>query len=244
MQDRSGFDKRNSIMRTCIAKLSLTAAAFVMGAHGASAQQAQSGPCDAGASGSCAAEPLTQPIDVARPAPLRTSAYITQVGNQNQASIRQSASQQFARIAQNGDGNSATARQMGEGVAYLEVDQAGLLNSIVVKQDATPGGSNVALAEQFGEDNVILLDQTATAGSPNGAVLVQNGTGNQMNLQQAGSDNRAELIQLGDNNAMTATQNGSDNQLRWVQDGNGLSDLQIVQSGSQAISITQSNGGN
>lgn len=64
-----------------------------------------------------------------------------------------------------------------------------------------------------------------------------------MKLDQSGSDNRAELVQLGDNNAMTATQNGSANQLRWVQDGNGLSDLQVVQSGSQAMSITQSNGG-
>ncbi|MDM7956366.1 hypothetical protein [Blastomonas sp.] len=230
-------------MRTSITKLSLTAAAFVIGAHGAWAQQAQGGPCDAASSGSCTTGPMTQPIDVARPAPLRTSAYITQVGDQNRANISQNASQQFARVAQDGDGHAANAQQMGEGIAYLEVDQAGLLNSIVVKQDAAQGGSNIAAVEQFGEDNVILLDQTATAGSPNGAVLAQNGAGNQMNLQQAGSDNRAELIQLGDNNAMTATQNGSDNQLRWVQNGNGLSDLQIVQSGSQAISITQSNGG-
>lgn len=230
-------------MRTCITKLSLTAAAFVIGAHGAWAQQAQGGPCDADSSGSCTAGPLTQPIDVARPAPLRTSAYVIQVGDQNTASISQNASQQFARIEQNGDGHSASATQSGEGTAYLEVDQAGLLNSIVVKQEAAPGGSNIALAEQAGEDNVILLDQSATTDSVNGAIMVQNGTGNQMNLLQTGSDNRAELVQLGDNNAMTATQNGSDNQLRWVQNGSGLSDLQIVQSGSQAMTITQTNGG-
>lgn len=230
-------------MRTFIAKLSLTAAAFVMGAHGASAQQAQNGPCDAQTSGSCSAGALTQPFDGDRPAPLRTSAYITQVGDQNRASITQTGSQQFASIAQNGDGHAATARQMGDGMAHLEVDQAGLLNSVVVKQEAASGGGNVAIAEQFGENNVILLDQTATAGSANGAIVTQEGSGNQMNLQQAGSDNRAELIQLGDNNAMTATQNGSNNQLRWVQDGSGLSDLQIVQSGSQAMAITQTNGG-
>lgn len=230
-------------MRTYIAKLSLSAAAFVMAAHGAWAQQGQGGPCDTASSGSCTTGPMTQSTDVARPAPLRTSAYISQIGDNNQASISQSASHQFARIAQNGDGNAANSRQMGDGVAYLEVDQAGLLNSIVVRQEATPGGSNLALAEQFGENNVILLDQTATAGSANGAVLAQHGAGNQMKLDQSGSDNRAELVQLGDNNAMTATQNGSDNQLRWVQDGSGLSDLQIVQSGSQAISIVQSNGG-
>lgn len=230
-------------MRTYIAKFSLTAAAFVMGAHGATAQQTPSGPCDGQTTGSCNARALTQPIDVSRPAPLRTSAYITQVGDQNQASITQNAGQQFASIAQNGERNSATAQQMGDGAAYLEVDQGGLLNSIVVAQDAAPGGTNVALVEQFGENNVILLDQTATAGSANGAVLAQNGSDNHMKLQQSGSDNRAELVQLGDNNTMTATQNGSDNQLQWVQQGNGLSDLQIVQSGNQAMLIVQSNGG-
>lgn len=84
-------------MRFNIAKLSLTAAAFVMGAHGAWAQQPQGNPCDTATSGSCTTGPLSPSIDTDRPAPLRTSAYIKQIGDDNQASISQSADQQFAR---------------------------------------------------------------------------------------------------------------------------------------------------
>lgn len=230
-------------MRNTLAKLSITAATCVMAAHAASAQTSVTDACAGATSGSCTSGELVQPIDISRATPLRSSAYITQIGEANSASISQTSTNQFARIAQNGDNGTATVQQRGDGTAYLEVDQAGLLNSIVVKQDAALGGGNAAVAVQNGESNAILLDQSATSGTLNGAVLAQQGTGNQMNLSQNGSDNRAELVQLGDNNAMTATQNGSANQLRWVQDGNGLSDLQIVQSGSQAMSITQSNGG-
>lgn len=229
-------------MRTTSAGLAI-AALMVLGAQTAFAQTAPADPC-AGANGAiCTAGALSAPIELARPIPLRTSAYIAQIGDANTASITQNGSQQFARIGQDGDRQSARVTQDGAGTAYLEIDQAGLLNTFVSNQNSAHGGGNVAVVAQQGEGNAILLDQSATAGSVNTAMLAQQGNGNQMQLGQNGSDNRAELVQLGDNNTMTATQNGSANQLRWVQNGNGLSDLQIVQSGNQAMSITQSNGG-
>lgn len=230
-------------MRAPISKLTLTAVAFVMCSQVAWAQDPAANPCASSVTGTCNASTNVQPIEIARPNPVRTSAFVTQVGDENRASISQSASNQFADIAQDGEANMARVGQTGSGFAYLELDQTGLLNSAVVVQDAEVGGSNIALIEQNGENNAILLDQSATTGGMNGTILAQHGSGNQMQVQQTGSENRAELIQTGDNNAMTATQNGTANQLRWVQDGNGLSDLQIVQSGNQAISIVQSNGG-
>lgn len=229
-------------MRTHSARLAI-AAMMVLGAQTVQAQTGPVDPCAGATGGSCTTGALSQPVELSRPAPLRTSAFVAQIGDNNTASISQNGAQQFARIGQDGDNGSARVTQNGAGTAFLEIDQAGLLNSFVSTQTAADGGGNIAVAAQQGEDNAILLDQSATAGSVNTAMLAQQGNGNQMQLGQNGSDNRAELVQLGDNNAMTATQNGSANQLRWVQNGSGLSDLQIVQSGNQAMSIIQSNGG-
>lgn len=216
-------------MRTHSARLAI-AAMMVLGAQTVQAQTGPTDPCAGAGADRCAA-------------PLRSAAYISQIGQANTAVISQDSTAQTARVKQNGGELSARVTQRGPGIAYLEIDQAGLLNTFVSTQNSADGGSNVVVAAQQGEGNAILLDQSAVAGSVNTAMLAQQGTGNQMQLGQNGSDNRAELVQLGDNNAMTATQNGSTNQLRWVQNGNGLSDLQIVQSGNQAMSITQSNGG-
>lgn len=229
-------------MRTTSARLAI-AAIMVLGAQTVQAQTAPSDPCARASAGACSAGTLSEPIELMRPVPLRTSAFIAQIGDNNTATISQNGSQQFARIGQNGDNGTARVTQEGAGTAYLEIDQAGLLNSFISKQNASDGGGNIAVAAQNGQDNAILLDQSATAGSVNTAMLAQQGSGNEMRVGQNGSDNRAELVQEGNGNAMTATQNGTANYLRWVQNGNGLSDLQIVQSGNQAMSITQSNGG-
>ncbi len=229
-------------MRTHSARLAI-AAMMVLGAQTVQAQSSPADPCAGSTGGACTTAAPAQPIELARPTPLRTSAYIAQIGDANTASITQNSTRQFARIGQDGDNNSALVKQTGPGTAFLEIDQAGLLNTFVSNQRAQDGGGNIAVVAQQGESNIILLDQTASAGSVNTAMLAQQGSGNQIQLGQNGSDNRAELVQQGDNNAMTATQNGSANQLRWVQNGSGLSDLQIVQSGNQAMSITQSNGG-
>jgi hypothetical protein len=229
-------------MRTHSARLAI-AAMMVLGAQTVQAQTGPGNPCAGATGGSCTSSEAALTNELVRPAPLRTSAFIAQVGEANTAIVSQNSTRQSASIAQDGDRLSARVTQDGPGIAVLEVDQAGLLNSFVSNQSAADGSGNIAIAAQDGQDNAILLDQSATAGSVNTAMLAQQGNGNQMQLGQNGSDNRAELVQQGDNNAMTATQNGSANQLRWVQNGNGLSDLQIVQSGNQAMSITQSNGG-
>ncbi|PXW73003.1 hypothetical protein C7451_111125 [Blastomonas natatoria] len=229
-------------MRTHSARLAI-AAMMVLGAQTVQAQTGPVDPCAGATGGSCTTGALSQPIELVRTAPVRNSAFISQIGDGHSASITQSSTRQSASIVQRGDSQSANVSQNGAGSAVLEIDQAGLLNSFVSTQGAADGGGNIAVAAQDGQENAILLDQSATAGSVNTAMLAQQGNGNQMQLGQNGSDNRAELVQLGDNNAMTATQNGSANQLRWVQNGSGLSDLQIVQSGNQAMSITQTNGG-
>ena len=229
-------------MRTHSARLAI-AAMMVLGAQTVQAQTGPVYPCAGATGGSCTNTALSLQIELVTATPLRTSAYIAQIGEANTASISQDSTRQAASVEQNGDSQSARVAQMGAGTAYLEIDQAGLLNTFVSNQNSADGGGNIALVAQQGEGNAILLDQSGIAGSVNTAILAQQGTGNQLQLEQDGADNRAELVQLGDNNIMTATQNGSANQLRWVQEGSGLSDLQIVQTGNQAISITQSNGG-
>lgn len=230
-------------MRTFTARLTIAAATLAMSTQAALAQGTPVDQCAAANAGNCTASALSQQIELSRPEPLRNSAYISQVGDANSALIVQKSTRQSARIVQDGEANAATVTQSGDGTVQFELEQTGRSNSFSSRQEAASAGSNVATVAQEGDNNVILLDQSAAAGDLNGAILAQDGNGNEMQLEQSGSDNRAELVQFGDNNTMTATQNGSANQLRWVQNGNGLSDLQIVQSGSQAMSITQSNGG-
>src|SRR3546814_20893503 len=62
---------------------------------------------------------------------------------------------------------------------------------------------------------------------------------NSLALVQDGQDNQASLTQNGDGNMMSATQTGDANRLAWTQDGNGLSDLQIQQSGGSTLQIQQ-----
>jgi hypothetical protein len=214
----------------------------VLGAQTVQAQTAPSDPCAGASAGACTAGTLSEPIELMRPVPLRTSAFIAQIGDNNTATISQNGSQQFARIGQNGDNGTARVTQEGAGTAYLEIDQA-VCSQLHFQTECQRRRRQYRGRGPAGRGQCDLLDQSATAGSVNTAMLAQQGSGNQMQLGQNGSDNRAELVQLGDNNAMTATQNGTANQLRWVQNGNGLSDLQIVQSGNQTMSITQSNGG-
>lgn len=230
-------------MRRNIAKLTILVPAFVMFTHPALAQISGSDACSTATGGACNATAPSGPVVIPEPEIARSGAYISQIGDDNRAEIRQSSTRHFASIIQNGDQGSAEAHQSGDGNAYLEVDQAGLLNEIVVNQDGGSGASNTAIAAQQGEQNLIILNQSASAGDFNGALLAQQGNGNQIQLDQNGAGNRAALVQNGDNNAMTAVQNGNANQLQWIQQGSGLSDLQITQSGGQAIAITQSNGG-
>lgn len=169
--------------------------------------------------------------------------YISQVGASMRADIDQTNADSYVSVRQQGDSNGATLTQAGEHAQYLVVEQNGSLNNARVAQTAAPGGASAGSIEQMGDENAVILNQFAQPGSLNGAVLAQQGNGNSMQLDQNGSGNSATLAQNGDNNAMTAVQNGNANQLQWTQNGSGLSDLGITQSGGQAISVTQSNGG-
>ena len=75
------------------------------------------------------------------------------------------------------------------------------------------------------------------------AAVLQSGNGNLLTLIQDGDDNQARLTQDGDDNTMTATQLDAGNRIEWMQDGDGLSDLQITQTGGASIQITETNSG-
>lgn len=167
-------------------------------------------------------------------------AYISQIGSDNRAGVRQSAARARAEVRQTGDANTATIDQRGSGTAYASVAQLGDGNRAGVEQGGV--GSNTLLLSQTGAGNAATVGQNSSASAYNGATLAQTGSDNRLSLAQNGSDNRAVLAQTGDGNAMSAVQNGAGNRLAWMQEGSGLSDLQIVQNGGQALYITQTGG--
>ena len=164
------------------------------------------------------------------------AAYVAQVGDGQVARIEQASLSARAEIRQEGSRNEAGIVQSGAGAASAVVRQAGTLNRAGVTQSGA--GANDVVLTQFGSGNRAQAGQTADA-ETNYAAMSQTGSGNAMSLVQNGADNQATLNQTGDGNAMTATQNGAANRLVWNQNGNNLSDLGIVQSGAQAMTITQ-----
>lgn len=186
------------------------------------------------------------PIAITMPAVSGRGAYVSQIGDGNEASIVQTAPNAYARVDQDGDHNDADVAQLGTGTHYLEVGQTGDSNFARVEQSGS--GQNVAYVAQEGNDNWIWSRQAALGAIYNGARLTQTGNNNDMSLDQEGSDNRALLTQEGDDNGMTATQLGDGNRLIWTQQGTGLSDLQVTQTGGNQsggqLMITQTNGGN
>lgn len=163
-------------------------------------------------------------------------AFIEQVGDFNRATIGQSRNTQYARIAQDGDRNVASADQSGNGAHYAAITQRGDDNAIALSQSGA--GVQVAYLTQDGSNNRIDIAQNGGL-TTSGVAALQTGDRNAMSLTQEGENNMARLTQNGSDNAMTAVQNGN-NQLTWTQTGNGLSNLQITQPAGQAIMITQS----
>jgi len=185
------------------------------------------------------------PITIGMPPVIGRGAYISQIGDGNEASVVQTAPSAYARIDQDGDHNDADVAQTGTGTDYLEVAQTGDTNFARVQQSGS--GQNVAYVAQKGNGNWIWSRQDALGAIHNGARLTQNGNNNDMALDQEGSDNLAILTQQGDENGMTATQLGVGNRLTWTQQGTGLSDLQVTQTGGNQtggqLLITQTNTG-
>ena len=197
-----------------------------------------SNPCVGVETGQCASESPAPNFPIAKPSLAGRSAYVTQIGDANRATVEQSAPDALADIRQHGSNDIATVHQRGSGGDFAHIRQTGDRNTSDVTQDGV--GANVLYVGQYGSNNTITTNQTALGAAGNGAILAQLGDRNTMTLAQNGDDNIAKLIQNGDGNAMTATQNGYGNRLAWTQNGNNLPDLAITQPGGQSIAITQS----
>lgn len=185
------------------------------------------------------------PIGLTMPAVSDRAVFISQIGDNNVASVVQTAPRAYTSIAQNGGGNNADAAQTGTGTDYIAATQAGDRNFARLQQSGS--GQNALYASQSGTGNWMWSRQDSTGAIFNGARLAQTGNYNDMELNQSGTDNLADLSQQGDNNGMTATQIGSGNRLTWIQQGTGLSDLQVTQTGGSVsggqVLITQTNSG-
>lgn len=172
-------------------------------------------------------------------------AYVSQIGDSNQANIVQTAANAYAKVEQDGDANDSDIAQTGTGSAYIESSQEGDGNFARLQQSGS--GANVAYVTQSGNGNWLESNQVALGAVHNGAILTQTGDNNDMSLYQEGSDNLAALTQEGDDNGMSAVQLGDGNRLSWTQQGSGLTDLQITQTGGGQtggqLSITQTNVG-
>lgn len=169
------------------------------------------------------------PIDLPMPVVSGRAAYISQIGDAQVATVRQTAPNAYAEVAQDGSSNEADITQAGTGAAYAESAQDGIGNFVRIQQDGS--GQNVVYLTQNGNGNWAWADQNAIGAIHNGARMTQTGDNNDMALLQDGSDNRALLSQEGDGNGMTAIQAGDGNRLIWTQQGSNLTDLQITQTG-------------
>jgi hypothetical protein len=188
------------------------------------------------------------PIDLAMPPVIGRGAFITQIGDANIATVRQTAPNAYAKVDQDGSANEGDITQSGSGSGYVQLGQTGTSNFARMQQGGT--GQNVAYLSQSGTSNWAWVDQNAAGAIHNGARLSQSGDNNDMLLYQDGSDNRAQLSQEGDDNGMTAVQLGEGNRLIWSQQGTGLTDLQVTQTGGATktgqlmITQTGTGGGN
>jgi hypothetical protein len=161
-------------------------------------------------------------------------AYIIQIGDDNTAEVDQTAadSDSHATIRQSGDSNAAVIRQAGRG-GFAELLQSG--DGHFAQADQS--GASSLLAAQTGAGH----DASVSQAGVNAAFIAQQGVGNEVTLVQNGDDNDAVLAQNGTGNLMSATQNGSGNKLAWTQQGDALPDLNVTQTGSMAVTITQTN---
>lgn len=176
------------------------------------------------------------PFSIERPGNA-SGAFITQIGEVNQASIRQSDNRQFADVRQYGERNQADVAQAGSGAHYALVGQLGAENRVELGQAGE--GVQVAILKQVGHDNRMDVSQTGD-GASSGVFALQLGLDNALSLAQSGSGNQAALVQEGSGNEMNAIQNGN-NLLVWTQIGDNLSHATIDQGAGQALQITQSN---
>lgn len=168
--------------------------------------------------------------------------FVTQIGDAPRAEITQRNADSLARVVQDGANNQVDLTQEGSAPHRAQIVQDGDDNTANAVQDGE-GSTDLALAQEGNGNSAILLQREQSAIGETSATILQRGNGNSIILAQDGSDNQALLTQEGDNNLMTAGQIDSGNRLEWNQIGDGLADLQIVQTGGSTIQVTQSNSG-
>ena len=143
-----------------------------------------------------------------------TSAFITQMGNDN-----------FVNLSQLGDGNKASVGQMGNwSEAYIA--QRGVLHKLVVNQTSVGSTStrfNLVNIDQRGTRGDIQATQT---GNDNRIRLFSDGDFNTANMTQSGTGHAVRGVgntfaqQVGNRNTLTTSQNGNDQTISSTQNGN------------------------
>lgn len=165
--------------------------------------------------------------------------FITQIADTSRVAVTQRNSDSLAQVDQDGADNDAELTQAGTAPHKAAITQSGEGNEASARQDGD-GSTELVLAQEGNGNSALVIQREATDGMTTGAKVQQLGNRNKVSLTQDGSDNQAELSQVGDDNTMTAIQLNDGNRLQWAQNGDGLSDLQITQTGGAAMQITQS----
>ena len=184
-----------------------------------------------------AAALITAPA-LAQSAPER-GVFVAQIGDGNRSDVSQQNADSFARVVQNGDGNTVELAQDGDAPHRAQIAQDGDGNIVSATQDGD-GSTELTLVQDGNGNRASILQRETSIAERTGADVLQRGNGNTMVLTQNGSDNTASLTQQGDDNVMTAAQLDSGNRLAWSQIGDGLTDLRIEQQGGANLEITQS----
>src|SRR3546814_11468650 len=94
---------------------------------------------------------------------------MTQIGDSNNAGIRQAAARGYANIHQEGDHNAAEVTQDDNGVGYVDARQTGDLNVANITQGGV--GHNIVYLTQNGINNRATSVQLADGVAFNGAIL-------------------------------------------------------------------------
>jgi Curlin associated repeat len=168
--------------------------------------------------------------------------FVTQIGDVSRVAIIQRNADSLAQVAQDGANNQVDLKQEGTAPHRAQIGQEGDDNAVDAAQDGD-GSTDLAIAQDGNGNTVLVVQREDSAAAQTTATIIQRGNGNSIDLGQDGSDNQAQLTQNGDNNVMTASQLDSGNRLEWNQIGDGLSDLQIIQTGGSTMQVTQSNVG-
>lgn len=186
----------------------------------------------------CATLAMASPA-LAQAAPER-GVFVTQIGDAPRATITQRNADSFARVVQDGMNNQTDLVQEGTAPHRAQIAQDGDDNTVNVTQDGD-GSTDLTLVQEGNANAALVLQRELSVAEQSTASILQRGNGNTIILAQNGSDNDASLEQLGDGNTMTASQLDNGNRLQWSQNGDGLADLQIVQTGGGSLQVTQSN---